>query len=520
MKFGENLQAIRKEHKLSQEQLAEKLYVSRQAVSKWESGQSYPEMDKIISMCKIFNCSIDELVNEANISNKESNKKGKYNFNNYLEEVLNFVSQTIEMIMRMSFTEIIRCGFELLAIAFILFAFKIPVDYIGSLGNRLFSLLPNILSSFIIPLWSFVLNLSYFILAIIVFIHIFKTRYLDSYDVDEVVPEEEKVIEEVKEKKDVKSEKIPKVKKSKEKRSMTFAISSLLSQIISVLIRALTVTITIPFLMSLLMFTIFLVISIGLLFKGIIYLGILIALIAALVFNIVLVETLFNIIFSRKTDLKKIFITLLGTIIGLGVGIGITTFDVANSKIINEVPESIKLTTKVDEIKMNNELVLNSWHNVNFIYDDSLKDNIKIEIKYYENYIKASYRITGGNYFDVYKEEPNQILFSDLYHLIINDLKKKTFHNYNLLSEFTVNIHGSTKNIEKIKSNTQKYYNELQIEERNNQAEIDYYRSQLDTKNTKIYELESQLELKEFELQQSQSKIQEYKNKINGLITE
>ena len=48
MNLSENLKKIRKEHNLSQEQLAEKLNVSRQSVSKWESGQAYPEMDKMI----------------------------------------------------------------------------------------------------------------------------------------------------------------------------------------------------------------------------------------------------------------------------------------------------------------------------------------------------------------------------------------------------------------------------------------------------------------------------------------
>ena len=49
-KFSENLKKIRKEHNLSQEQLADELGVSRQAISKWESSQAYPEMDKIIAL--------------------------------------------------------------------------------------------------------------------------------------------------------------------------------------------------------------------------------------------------------------------------------------------------------------------------------------------------------------------------------------------------------------------------------------------------------------------------------------
>ena len=57
--FSENLKRIRKENNLSQEQLADELGVSRQAISKWESAVAYPEMDKIIALCEKFNVNID-----------------------------------------------------------------------------------------------------------------------------------------------------------------------------------------------------------------------------------------------------------------------------------------------------------------------------------------------------------------------------------------------------------------------------------------------------------------------------
>lgn len=62
MGFSENLQILRKMKNMSQEQLAEKLDVSRQAVSKWESGNGYPETEKLISICEIFDCSMDEII--------------------------------------------------------------------------------------------------------------------------------------------------------------------------------------------------------------------------------------------------------------------------------------------------------------------------------------------------------------------------------------------------------------------------------------------------------------------------
>lgn len=64
MKFGENLKLLRKAKKISQEDLAFKIGVSRQSVSKWETGESYPEMNNILALCKIFNCHINDLIHE------------------------------------------------------------------------------------------------------------------------------------------------------------------------------------------------------------------------------------------------------------------------------------------------------------------------------------------------------------------------------------------------------------------------------------------------------------------------
>lgn len=64
MKFGDNLQNLRKSKKMSQEKLAEKVDVSRQSISKWERGESYPTMNNIMTLCEIFHCNINELVQE------------------------------------------------------------------------------------------------------------------------------------------------------------------------------------------------------------------------------------------------------------------------------------------------------------------------------------------------------------------------------------------------------------------------------------------------------------------------
>ena len=64
MNFGHNLKNLRKSKEMSQEELAEKVNVSRQSVSKWETGEAYPEMNNILELCKIFHCHINDLVND------------------------------------------------------------------------------------------------------------------------------------------------------------------------------------------------------------------------------------------------------------------------------------------------------------------------------------------------------------------------------------------------------------------------------------------------------------------------
>ncbi len=62
MEFGEKLQQLRVQKNLTQEQLSEKLYVSRTAISKWESKKGYPNIDSLKGISKFFSVSIDELL--------------------------------------------------------------------------------------------------------------------------------------------------------------------------------------------------------------------------------------------------------------------------------------------------------------------------------------------------------------------------------------------------------------------------------------------------------------------------
>ena len=62
MEFNEKLQQLRKQKGLTQEELAEALFVSRTAISKWESGRGYPNIDSLKAIAKFYGVTIDELL--------------------------------------------------------------------------------------------------------------------------------------------------------------------------------------------------------------------------------------------------------------------------------------------------------------------------------------------------------------------------------------------------------------------------------------------------------------------------
>ena len=82
MEFGQKLQQLRRERGITQEELAQKLYVSRTAISKWESGRGYPNIDSIKAISRFFSVSIDELLSsgEAIAIAEEDNKKKEKQF--------------------------------------------------------------------------------------------------------------------------------------------------------------------------------------------------------------------------------------------------------------------------------------------------------------------------------------------------------------------------------------------------------------------------------------------------------
>ena len=82
MEFNEKLQELRKQRGLTQEELAEKLYVSRTAISKWESGRGYPNIESLKAIAKFFEVTVDELLSTDEILTiaEEDNKRKEKHF--------------------------------------------------------------------------------------------------------------------------------------------------------------------------------------------------------------------------------------------------------------------------------------------------------------------------------------------------------------------------------------------------------------------------------------------------------
>ena len=81
MEFNEKIQELRKQKGLTQEELAEKLYVSRTAISKWESGRGYPNIESLKAIAKFFSVTLDELLSTEEvltIAEEDSKRKEKH----------------------------------------------------------------------------------------------------------------------------------------------------------------------------------------------------------------------------------------------------------------------------------------------------------------------------------------------------------------------------------------------------------------------------------------------------------
>ena len=125
MKFSDNLKKIRKSKNISQEELAYKVGVSRQSVSKWETSEAYPEMNNILELCKIFRCNINDLVNDNMVdldSLDEEVKMSVVKFKKEKQQQMKAISNVLSLIGKIS-AIVLRVVFAILIVVAVVMPF-------------------------------------------------------------------------------------------------------------------------------------------------------------------------------------------------------------------------------------------------------------------------------------------------------------------------------------------------------------------------------------------------------------
>ena len=513
MKFNEKLQKLRKDAQLSQEELAEKLEVSRQAVSKWESGTTYPEMDKLISLTKIFNCTLDDLTNDT-ISTEVISTKQKNGIYNLIDSALDLIDQTLLLLKRMTAIEIVWMLLKLVVIGAFLMLGYIPFSVLINLGHNIFYALPQGLDHILSSIWSFILVSSFVLLYIMVFVYLFKKIYLDAKE-DEVIV----VVGETSE--EEKADKTVEVKQRKRfERTDSFFMA--LGNVIMFLAKCLMAMFVLLFVLLSVCVFILLALEVALLFNGVIYFGALILTVSAVcvLYSIIIVMT--NIIFNRANNYQLFLRLFLASISCLGIGTGILTLEIANTKFVDVAPVSFVQKTVNKEFAFTDDLVIVPECRYQYVVDDNLNNTIKMEITYYEDTTSVDVVDIEGKtgtvvkYVRIYSDMNQSFhkLFSD----IITGLRSKKIYNYGLLNEALVTFYGTQSNLDKLETNLDKHRVSVSEGEYTDYAEslqfeIDYLSNELAI----LQDENNELELQNEELK---SALEELKERIKGILEE
>ena len=478
--FAENLRKIRKENNLSQEDLAEKLGVSRQAISKWESASAYPEMDKIIALCDLFNLNIDDLLHR-DIKEIKGEENAKKNLNKYMDDFLKFITDTVNLFSNMTFKSKIKCLLEEFIIGLVL-CFIVGIIYCFSnyIFISLFNFLPYQIHSFIVSLLNALVLIFFIVVSIIIFIHIFKTRYLDYYD-REIIEKEEVITKEIETKKEVKYEDKHKIIIRDPKHSEYKFINGLFKCIIY-FIKFFSICITFGLCLTLIMLLATLGFTFLLYKTGLFFTSLLGLIISSGVINIILILVLLNFIFNRQSDKKKLIWSFIISLITFGLSCGLLGVSILDFNVVKHFDGMLK--SEKLEFEMTDNLFFESFvadDNITYIEKDI--DNIIVDSSVYKIYDIEYYE--SNNIIHLYSSIGNpMVVIRDF----IDKLNNKEILDINSdIQKLT--IYASKENIQKLQANENNFYQK----QKDRDDEISYYENVIDSYENRIYELEDEL---------------------------
>lgn len=521
MSFNEKLQKLRKANGLSQEGLADLLDVTRQSVSKWESGTTYPEMDKLLAMCKIFKCSLDDLTND-DITEIKTDDKKKNSLYSMIDSILYFINETYQTCKVMTRNELAGLIVRMGIVAIILSLFYMPFDIIQNIfAKTLYSIHNEFIINIGISMIELLINCAYFALFAIIFIYVFQMLYLknESYKMRRITQKVEKVqINDSVEKKSISStETVPVKEKEHKIEAASATLFHFLGAIVVFVGKSIACLLSIPILILLFLLCAILFICLFLLFKGVLYVSILIGIPFAILLLLVVLEVFFCFILNRKANEKRISILFLMSIIGLGSSFGILLLDISSISYVNEVPKQVKMDTLIEEYEMTKDMYFLFQDSVEYIVDNKLENKVQIEVNYYKDYTEV---LLPPNVHSsvAYHEKPYVFINQHLISIIIDDLSHKKLYNYGYLNEVTMKIYTSEKNIQILKENYQQEIERMNqdIEEQNYYLNvIEEYENTIQIIKKEKEELQNNNDNLETKIIELQNKIEEYKNKID-----
>ena len=470
MKFGDKLIILRKKNGLSQEELADKLGVSRQSVSKWESNNTYPETDKIVQICNLFDCSMDDLINDKVTDVEGSLRKNKNNINEVWDSLLEFITKSINMFSHMKFTTGLKCVIEMFIIAFLLWLVGLAVCGISSniianlfsfFGTRTTSIIENVLSG--------IFNILWFVIAVITLVHTFKIRYLNYYeDSDNNIgnTDSKNKYENNNDKDDKNNNKNMNAEREEKniqnEKNRPFAFLSILSKIVLFFLKFIVFWIAFCSIFVLIGLVIGFVISLAFIPTNIIFVGSTLALGSGVSIAVLFLLLCIYFIISRKVNVKVFIITFISSLIIFGVGIGICGLSIKNFDII-EKNESKNLTVEKITIPVQDDLTILSsdLYEYNYVIDDTLADDsIEIEALYNHDIKQIDTKLVEENKMNIYKIHGDfNTDYKENYKLFIEDLKNNKIDLDHLDSSINgLTIRANSKNINKLISNLEKVY--------------------------------------------------------------
>lgn len=488
-KLKDNLKKIRKEHNLSQEQLAEELGVSRQAISKWESGTAYPEMDKILTLCNKFHLNIDDLLNK-DIKEVKEEEETKNNLNKIVEDFMKFITDTINLLFNMKWKSKIKCLFEQAIIIFLLLIF-VGIFYLV-IGSAVSAFLYSLLPYHVYEVIQRFLEIIYVLLAItlgtIILVKVFKVRYLNYYEEWQEKKEERK---EQTEKQDTKIEYKQEEKiiiRDPKDGEYRFINAIYKVMIIGIKFCALGLAVFLLFLIFLVSFA--LIASFTFWKSGLFFIGVAISLISAGVLLGVPIYVLFNFVTNRKSNKKTMIWTFILAVIALGVGCGTTVVAALDLKY-----EEVSTKIYREEFPVSDTIFFSP--HVEYIEEE--RDNIRIEVPTCKN-CKVETFIRESGMVDFVCTDKNRI---ETIKEFIRELNSKKVRILDT-DPFYARVYASKENIEKLKKQADNYYDI-----------IDQYEERLSSQETEIRNRDIEIEEKEELIEQQEIEIEDLKNKLS-----